>query len=86
MTLAELAEYLDVPRRRLRTLVEAQVGFPTFKIRGKWYADIDKVREWLLHRYEDLAADASATKDRYFGNDPHFEKSHPLAANRNKLN
>ncbi len=48
MTLSELAEYLDVPRRRLYDLVERGDGFPAFKVGRKWCADLDDVREWLL--------------------------------------
>ena len=48
MTFSELAEYLDVPRRRLYDLVERGDGFPAFKVGRKWCADLDEVREWLL--------------------------------------
>jgi excisionase family DNA binding protein len=49
MTLSELAQYLDVPRRRLYDLIGRPEGFPAFKVGRKWCADLDDVREWLVH-------------------------------------
>jgi excisionase family DNA binding protein len=58
MTLSELAEYLDVPRRGLYDLIGRRDGFPAFKVGRKWCADLDDVREWLLQVCEEVKKSA----------------------------
>ncbi len=54
MTLAKLADYLDVPRNSLRLLAETEGcdRFPAVKIGSKWCADVAEVQEWLLKMCE----------------------------------
>jgi len=54
MTLARLADYLDVPRSTLKLLVETEGcdRFPAVKIGHKWCADVAEVQEWLLKMCE----------------------------------
>lgn len=54
MTLARLADYLDVPRSTLKLLVatEGCDPFPAIKIGRKWCADVAEVQEWLLRMSE----------------------------------
>ena len=57
MTLAKLADYLDVPRSTLKLLVESGGcdPFPAVKIGRKWCADVSEVQEWLLKLSEKRA-------------------------------
>jgi len=54
--MAQLSDYLDVPRTVLQRLVESaeRTRFPAVKIEEKWCADLADVQEWLLKRYEEL--------------------------------
>jgi hypothetical protein len=50
MTIAELAAYLEVPRRELYLLATYREAtrFPIRKIGRIWLADLDHVNKWLV--------------------------------------
>jgi len=50
LTLAELANYLDVSRARLHELLghEDNANFPATRIGDEWYVALEDVPEWLL--------------------------------------
>jgi excisionase family DNA binding protein len=52
ITLSELANYLDVPRKALYKLMEIDSSFPVYRIGSKWFADLEEVQEWLIAMHE----------------------------------
>jgi excisionase family DNA binding protein len=52
ITLSELADYLDVPRRALYKLTEVDSSFPVYRVGSRWFADLEEVQEWLITMHE----------------------------------
>jgi excisionase family DNA binding protein len=61
MALAELADYLAVPRKNLyRVIVEKDLRFPAFKVERKWCVYLEDVQAWLLRVSMRQAAEAQS--------------------------
>lgn len=61
MTVSQLADYLDVSRSALYSVIGEGAGFPAYKVGSRWYADLDEVQEWLLRVCEKEGTSSTKT-------------------------